>query len=216
LWAVNFGKQILFSPLWFAHLLWSLAYLLCFLSIYLGVLVFECRDHHPACDHLQEPLKNLGSSRSQEKTWVVLQVHWAGRSNRPRTRSNRLCQWSSSFQGKSFIWSSRLFTPRLGGIKVLSPTMSGAATDARATHVPEVVRHFFIPHPQFMHGLTSEQATGPEGLWARVQREFDSWKLLNFFYVIIMLHLYLGCSLDCVFFSLLTWWVGLNMCLTWI
>jgi hypothetical protein len=26
-------------------------------------------------------------------------------------RSNRLCQWSSSFRGESFIWSSRLFTP---------------------------------------------------------------------------------------------------------
>jgi hypothetical protein len=28
---------------------------------YLGVLVFECRDYYPACDHLLKPLKNFGS-----------------------------------------------------------------------------------------------------------------------------------------------------------
>jgi hypothetical protein len=40
-WAVNFGKQILVSPLWFASLVCFLAYLLFFRSIYLGVLVLS-------------------------------------------------------------------------------------------------------------------------------------------------------------------------------
>jgi hypothetical protein len=35
-------------------------------------------------------------ARSQEKTWVVLQVYWPGRSNRPRTRSNRPMWFSTS------------------------------------------------------------------------------------------------------------------------
>ena len=39
---LNFGKQILVSPLWFASLLISLAITLCFLFDLLGVVVFVC------------------------------------------------------------------------------------------------------------------------------------------------------------------------------
>jgi hypothetical protein len=39
-----------------------------------------------------------------------------------------------------------------------SPAMSDAAADARAAHVPEVAghphHHFFLPHPQFLHGFS--------------------------------------------------------------
>jgi hypothetical protein len=54
----SFVGSELVSSLWFASLaLISSIFTLLPLDL-LGVLVFECRDHHPACDHLQEPLKN--------------------------------------------------------------------------------------------------------------------------------------------------------------
>jgi hypothetical protein len=61
LWAVNFGKQILVSPLWFASLVLISCTFTLLPLVYLGVLVFECGDHYSARDHLQELLKNLSS-----------------------------------------------------------------------------------------------------------------------------------------------------------
>jgi hypothetical protein len=61
LWAVNFRKQILASPLWFASLVLICSTFTFLLLDRVGVLVFEFRDHYAACDHLQELLKNLSS-----------------------------------------------------------------------------------------------------------------------------------------------------------
>jgi hypothetical protein len=58
---VNFGKQILVSPLWFASLVLISSTFTLLPLVYLGVLVFECRDHYPARVHLQELLKNFSS-----------------------------------------------------------------------------------------------------------------------------------------------------------
>jgi hypothetical protein len=123
-WVVNFGKQILVSPLWFASLV-----LISSTFTLLSLDLLGC-----ACLWVQGSLPcSWSSTRATQELKFVLEdkrrlellCRFTGKggltapgpsltgpcSSAHQGRSNRLCQWSSSFWGKSFIWSSRLFTP---------------------------------------------------------------------------------------------------------
>ncbi|RCV23011.1 hypothetical protein SEVIR_4G277900v4 [Setaria viridis] len=65
---------------------------------------------------------------------------------------------SSSQQAQQQQQQAATPPPHQAAAPASSPAMSDAAADARAPHVPEAAghphHHFFIPHPQFLHGFS--------------------------------------------------------------